>query len=726
MKKLFIMMMLLPTLAFGQLDFFSPTFNTNDHKPKAGTIIDQWVDWNNDSNRLTALSFTMSESYKTNHNGSNVTDFINFTMSSGCYSCPVVTDNGNGSVTVPAGYGFIREGTNVISSLYFFGWNADTNVTLTDNVLNYLYVDYNSNNPIISNTLDITTLDHTSQFILSFVYREGTDLHITAAGQELENFIHKLYRYSWEYDGIQRVDGLVTSEIGTNHIVTTAGTLYWALNRIVIDAFDSRTNTFGYYYRDGDSGWTGPISTNVIDNTYYDDNSGTLNELTVNRYGVHWIYTVTDGDMYAVYGQDDYRLSEAQAATAPASLPRELSSIGVLIAKIIIQKSDTSFISITLPWTSSIGFSAATDHNGLANLQGGAASDYSHWLAVQQTDLTDAGDSALHYHLTDRNRTNHIGMQLSSTISDFDSRVPTNTTVNSNSVHRATTSGNPHNVVAGDIADISSNTTHRTGDGKTHSDVILNNTHRPSDGSDHGFIDQNITSGSSPILNILNFTGTSLVFSISATNLIGYLQASNFSNGVYSITSTNAQNFNNQIPAWWLDLTNLTNFHNIPTNSPTADYVIKYTAGNNVRWAIDNNSGGGGGGSSTSVCFRVYKAANWTVSASSVSKVAVDVEAFDNGADFDLGGNVRFDAPSDGIYMFSTCADDNFGISDSELYKNGSPWLKPSYYSGDINSGPIELSSGDYIEWYIRNNSGGTRTYVGSSTNNWFAGLQLQ
>ena len=38
---------------------------------------------------------------------------------------------------------------------------------------------------------------------------------------------------------------------------------------------------------------------------------------------------------------------------------------------------------------------------------------------VQATDLTDGGDSTLHYHATDRARANHTGTQLASTISDF-------------------------------------------------------------------------------------------------------------------------------------------------------------------------------------------------------------------------------------------------------------------------------------------------------------------
>jgi len=43
--------------------------------------------------------------------------------------------------------------------------------------------------------------------------------------------------------------------------------------------------------------------------------------------------------------------------------------------------------------------------------------------AAQKDDLTDGGDTTLHYHSADRNRANHSGKQLASTISDFDAAV---------------------------------------------------------------------------------------------------------------------------------------------------------------------------------------------------------------------------------------------------------------------------------------------------------------
>lgn len=87
------------------------------------------------------------------------------------------------------------------------------------------------------------------------------------------------------------------------------------------------------------------------------------------------------------------------------------------------------------------------NHNDLQNIQGGASNDYYHFTSAQKTDLTDggdstlhyhaadrdsanftgtnwtdltdAGDSSLHYHSADRNRANHTGTQTISTLSDL-------------------------------------------------------------------------------------------------------------------------------------------------------------------------------------------------------------------------------------------------------------------------------------------------------------------
>lgn len=69
------------------------------------------------------------------------------------------------------------------------------------------------------------------------------------------------------------------------------------------------------------------------------------------------------------------------------------------------------------------GGGGGTNHNSLTGLEGGGSGHYYHLSQADHTDLTDGGDSALHYHATDRNRTNHFGTQAWSTISDGDTNL---------------------------------------------------------------------------------------------------------------------------------------------------------------------------------------------------------------------------------------------------------------------------------------------------------------
>lgn len=63
---------------------------------------------------------------------------------------------------------------------------------------------------------------------------------------------------------------------------------------------------------------------------------------------------------------------------------------------------------------------AETNHAALGNLN---STKYTHLTANQATDLTDGGDSAIHYHASDRDRQNHTGVQSASTIGDLEATV---------------------------------------------------------------------------------------------------------------------------------------------------------------------------------------------------------------------------------------------------------------------------------------------------------------
>lgn len=293
-------------------------------------------------------------------------------MSAGVLTGGTITDNTDGSVTAAAGTGKIATTNSEMASHVMFDWSQNSNVTLTDNTTNFVYVDYNAGSPQIVSTTSITNLNFRTHIVIGVVTREGTDLHIINAKQYLEDFQVKMFLRQLRLKPLEKASGAVVTETGTRNIVVTEGNYYYVLNYIQTDSFDSSgVDTFRYFYRDGASGWTQVTAQTQINNTQYDNNSGTLATLTANRYGVHWVFAVLDdtdnGHIHLLFGQGDYTLAEAQAVSVPTTLPTEIVSVGTIIAKIIIQKDASSFTSL-VNISNGVTFSAATDHGALGGL----------------------------------------------------------------------------------------------------------------------------------------------------------------------------------------------------------------------------------------------------------------------------------------------------------------------------------------------------------------------
>jgi len=340
-----------------------------------------------------------------------------------------ITDNGDGTVGVAAGEAMLRVGATESSELKVYAVPAAASIALTEatpgNVINYVYIDENSGNPIITNST--TPVNGFSEIFIYIIVRNGNTLYIRDFRNQAVDMQHNYYEKSVTTKGYEHVKtGTKTTETGTRNLSVTAGFFFYGSRRISHPSFDtSGADTFTYVYQNGAGGWNRVSSQTQIDNQNY-DNSGVLTAVGAGNYGVHWGFLVFDTTPFlsVLYGQAVYsNLSDAQIAKLPTTLPPEFDnvSVGTLIFKIIVQYNGVSFTDIQSPFDPylSVSTSPFGGHNTLTGIQGGALNDYYHFTNAQHTDLTDTGDTALHYHATDRARANHTGTQLKNTISDF-------------------------------------------------------------------------------------------------------------------------------------------------------------------------------------------------------------------------------------------------------------------------------------------------------------------
>lgn len=300
---------------------------------------------------------------------SSVQANINTFHSAGIVSGLVMSDGGAGTLDVSAGSGFIRDTNTAIAPLFAFDIAGVIGLALTNDALNYIYVEYNAGTPqIVATTSERTDL-HTNVLIGNVYKYASGELHInTYRGYDVGDHASKMITRMQAITPMAHETGAVISETGTLNFALTAGAFWEGFSRLTTAPFDSSVaGTFRYFYRDGIGGWTEVLSQTAIDTTHYDDGSGTLAVAGVNRYTVHWVYEATDSDVYVVYGQGSYLLAAAQDAQ-PADIPPHIEAHGRLVGKIIVQESATAFYSAESAFDVSFGGSGVSDHQNLTSI----------------------------------------------------------------------------------------------------------------------------------------------------------------------------------------------------------------------------------------------------------------------------------------------------------------------------------------------------------------------
>lgn len=292
--------------------------------------------------------------------------------SAGWTSGGALTDGGGGNLDVAAGTGLIRNSNNRLATLAFFDWASSTGNAIPSGERRYVGVEYNGGSPqVVIKTTD--TWNYNTEFPLGCVYNDGGTLEIIQSEQAVGDHAGYMIRRMYETDNISRDDlngGLIIGETGTRNVTVSAGALWSRLNRFTIAAIDtSASSTFDAYYRDGGGGWTKVSALTQWPNNQYDDNSGTLANLTASNFGVLWWYLELDGELVMVYGQGDYATQQAaEAATAPATLPERLNCGAKLIGRYIFGQGASTTTSIESVFNTVFNTTVVTDHGGLSGL----------------------------------------------------------------------------------------------------------------------------------------------------------------------------------------------------------------------------------------------------------------------------------------------------------------------------------------------------------------------
>ena len=295
--------------------------------------------------------------------------FNRLAQSAGRISGGEITDNGDGTVAVAAGTGFIKATDSDVAELLSFDWVASSSVAnVTDDTV-FIGINYNSGSPKIVSEITITW-DYDTTFPLGSIVDVAGHVDILNnpwwVGDSITNVIERTQSFGWILRD-SYIGGLIISQSGTRNLDYTAGTMWSRLNEREITA--STAAGFETYYRDGSGSWI--VEEDIFQWSVedYDTGVGTLTSLSAGRYANIWVFMEWDGQPAIVYPQNQYTVAAtAEAEEIPSVLPEALTHTGLLLGRILIKDGTDAPVQVQSAFVTQFTAAQAADHANLANL----------------------------------------------------------------------------------------------------------------------------------------------------------------------------------------------------------------------------------------------------------------------------------------------------------------------------------------------------------------------
>lgn len=275
---------------------------------------------------------------------STITDISTLVFESstmGLMSGGILSDGGLLSVDVSAGFGYLEifPDNNTIKKIEW----SNTSIAIPANSTRYIY--FNQNGILSANA---SFPDSIYNIVLGRVVSGASTIELIdispVKAQHFSNNFSKVLRSA--FGPVYANGSLVTENVTPFHLDISSGT--YAFSENIFNPTGGTNLNFTTYYRDGSGGHIKTL-TNVVDNSNYDDGSGTLASLTSSYYVKHSYYLIGQGvnEKYLlVYGQEEFSsLVLAEQGNVPLA-PSYFDDGVVLIASIIVQQGAANVTSI--------------------------------------------------------------------------------------------------------------------------------------------------------------------------------------------------------------------------------------------------------------------------------------------------------------------------------------------------------------------------------------------
>ena len=313
---------------------------------------------------------------------------------SGTLTPVVLTVAGSGATVDAASVNAILFSTsNWMGSCQKYTVPAATGLALTDQSANYLVVNYNSGSPVFQITTNVGVINNSSIVGAALIWRNGTQVHYQtidwglSTASRLNRRLVQTNRYQW-------ASGLGLGESTGNVITVGSGAIWYGVSQYNETAQTSASSNTEFWFHSAGV-WTSSLVSayNILQ---YDDGTN-LQTLANGRYAVNWVYRYIDGSglpkLAIILGGGNY--SQAQAvASAPTTPPAILSTMAILVGRIIVVKSSATAFQIDSAFTQVFSSQTVTSHNDLSGIQGGTTNEEYHLTLAQYNNVVAGFDPA--------------------------------------------------------------------------------------------------------------------------------------------------------------------------------------------------------------------------------------------------------------------------------------------------------------------------------------------
>lgn len=290
------------------------------------------------------------------------------------------------NVDVASGSGFVNDDTDV----FRVTWSAVTNLALTANDTNFIFVDKNG---VVQASVSPPALG--DSIILGDAITNATTVLMLANHRVvLKERPAAAHDYIRDVVGNIVVSGVITAKDAIALRLEVASGMFFIRDfGVTVPATDPIT--FTYWFRDGSGGFNRVAGSTLIDKDNFDDGSGTLAALIATEFKKDLLFVIPTAsgavEYHIFYGQEIFT---SQSAAESGNLPAADSDIivnGVQSGGIVIEGASATIASVVdvRPFLGQLGpgTTAVTDHGLLSGL-----GDNDHAIYLLRSILTTKGD----------------------------------------------------------------------------------------------------------------------------------------------------------------------------------------------------------------------------------------------------------------------------------------------------------------------------------------------